>query len=94
MQRQGTCSLLSLPASSVHGILQPRILEWVVCTPPGYLPNLGIEPRSPTLQVDSLLSEPREAQNTGMGSLPSPGELPNLGIKRRSPALQENFFFF
>ena len=28
------------------------------CTPPGYLPNPGIEPRSPTLQVDSLLSEP------------------------------------
>ena len=26
--------------------------------PPGYLPNPGIEPRSPTLQVDSLLSEP------------------------------------
>ena len=25
---------------------------------PGYLPNLGIEPRSPTLQVVSLLSEP------------------------------------
>ena len=25
---------------------------------PGDLPNPGIEPRSPTLQVDSLLSEP------------------------------------
>ena len=28
---------------------------------PGYLPNTGIEPRSPTLQADSLLSEPRGA---------------------------------
>ena len=28
------------------------------CPPPGDLPNPGIEPRSPTLQVDSLLSEP------------------------------------
>ena len=27
---------------------------------PGDLPNPGIEPRSPTLQVDSLLSEPSE----------------------------------
>ena len=28
------------------------------CPPPGDLSNLGIEPRSPTLQADSLLSEP------------------------------------
>ena len=28
------------------------------CPPAGDLPNLKIEPRSPTLQVDSLLAEP------------------------------------
>ena len=28
------------------------------CPPPGDLPNLGTEPRSPTLQADSLPSEP------------------------------------
>ena len=28
------------------------------CPPPGELPNPGTEPRSPTLQADSLLSEP------------------------------------
>ena len=28
------------------------------CPPPGDLPNPGIEPRSPTLQEDPLLSEP------------------------------------
>ena len=28
------------------------------CPPPGDLPNTGIKPRSPTLQVDSLPSEP------------------------------------
>ena len=28
------------------------------CLPPGDLPNAGIEPRSPTLQADSLPSEP------------------------------------
>ena len=38
--------------------------------PPGVLPNPGIEPRSPTLQADTLPSEPpRKPQNTGMGSL-------------------------
>ena len=36
-------------AYTVHGILQARILD---------LPNTGIEPRSPTLQVDSLPAEP------------------------------------
>ena len=46
----------SPPGSSVH-ILQERILEWVAPLP-GDLPNLGMEPRSPALQVDSLPSEP------------------------------------
>ena len=37
----------SLPGSSVHGILQARILEWIApCPPPGDLPNPGIEPTS------------------------------------------------
>ena len=34
------------------------------------LPNPGIEPSSPALQVDSLLSEPPgKPKNTGVGSL-------------------------
>ena len=36
----------SLPGSSVHGILQARILEWVAISSPGDLPHLGIKPRS------------------------------------------------
>jgi len=37
---------------------------------PGYLPNPGIKPRSPTLQVDSLPAEPQgKPKNTGVGSL-------------------------
>ena len=36
----------SSPSSSVHEILQARILEWVPCPPPGDLPNPGIEPGS------------------------------------------------
>ena len=47
------CSLLG---SSVHGILQARKLEWVAIL--FYLPNSGIEPGSPALHTDSLLSEP------------------------------------
>ena len=48
----------SPPGSSVHGILQARILEWVPFPSPGDLPNPGIKPRSPALQADSLPSEP------------------------------------
>ena len=32
------CGPMGLPVSSVRGILQARILEWVVCPPPGDLP--------------------------------------------------------
>ena len=37
------------PGSSVHGILQARILEWVDIPSPGDLRNPGIEPVSPAL---------------------------------------------
>ena len=43
---------------TVHGILQARILEWVTIPSPRDLPNPGIEPRSPALQVDSLPAKP------------------------------------
>ena len=39
-------------------IHQARILEWVTCPPPGDLPSPGIEPGSPALQADFLLTEP------------------------------------
>ena len=49
----------SPPASSVHGILQARILEWAAIPSPVDLPDPGIEPGSPAaLQADSLLTEP------------------------------------
>ena len=47
----------SPPGSSVHGILQAKILEWFAIPSPGDLPDPGIEPRSPTLGADSLLFE-------------------------------------
>ena len=47
----------SPPGSSVHGILQARILEWVAIPFPGDLPDPGIKPGPPALQADSLPSE-------------------------------------
>ena len=54
------CDLMdcNLPSSSVCGILQARILEWVAIPFSRDLPNPGIEPRSPALQADSLPTEP------------------------------------
>ena len=37
----------SPPGSSVHGILQARVLEWVAMPSSGDLPNPGIKPASP-----------------------------------------------
>ena len=45
------CSLLG---SSVHRILQARILEWLAIPFSRDLPDTGIELRSPALQADSL----------------------------------------
>ena len=46
----------SPPASSVHGISQARILEWVAIPFSRDLPDPGIESRYSVLQVDSLPS--------------------------------------
>ena len=53
--------------SSVHGILQARILEWAAMLSPGDLPDPGIKPVSPVtpaLQADSLPLATGEALNT------------------------------
>ena len=47
------------PGSSVHGILQARILEWVDIPFSRDLPDAGIKPGSLALQADSLPSEPQ-----------------------------------
>ena len=53
----------SLPGSSVHGILQARILEWVEVPFTRRSSQPRIKPVSPSLQVDSLLSEPPKKPN-------------------------------
>ena len=46
------------PGSSVHGILQAKILEWDAIPFSRESSNPGIKSRSPALQADSLPSEP------------------------------------
>ena len=78
--------LVETPWTTVHGILQARILEWVTFPfSRGYS-----QLRSPTLWADSLPAEPRgKPKNTGVGSLiPSLVDLPDLGIQLEFPALQ------
>ena len=58
------------PGSSLHGILQVRILVWVPFPSPGDLPDPGIKPGSPALQADSLSSEP--PGKPGNQNMPSP----------------------
>ena len=46
------------PGSSVHGISQARILEWVAISFSRGSSQRGIEPGSSVLQADSLLIDP------------------------------------
>ena len=60
------------PARLVYpwGFSSQEYWSGLPCPPSGHLPNPGIEPRSPTLQVDSLPSEPpRKPKNIWVGSL-------------------------
>ena len=54
------CDPMDYPA---HGILQARILEWVA-VPFSRGSKPGIEPRSPTVQADSLPAEPQGKPKT------------------------------
>ena len=59
----------SPPGSSVHGILQVRILEWVTFPPSEDLPDPGMEPKSPAslaLASGFSTSEPPEKSRTNL----------------------------
>ena len=66
-----SCPALCDPVDyRIHGLLQARILERVAFPFSRDLPNPGIEPRSPALQVDSLPAEPQgKHKYIGVGSL-------------------------
>ena len=71
----------SLPGSSLHGISQARILEWVAISFSSYL--ILLQPHG--LWPARLLC-PRQESRSGL-PFPSPGDLPDPGIKPRSPVL-------
>ena len=55
---------------TVHGILQARILEWVVIPFSGGSSQARDQTHSPALQADSLPDEPQgKPKDTGVGSL-------------------------
>ena len=61
---------LQLPRKSIE-FSRPEHWSGYPFPSPGDLPKPEIEPRSPTLQVDSLPAEPQgKPKNTGVGSLP------------------------
>ena len=80
----------SLSGSCPWGLSRQGYWSGLPCPPPGDLHSPGIEPRSPSLQADSIPSEPPgKPMNTGVYSLCLlPGNLPDPGITLRSPALQ------
>ena len=62
----------SLPDSSVHGILQARILEWVACSLlHGIFPTQGVNPGLPHCRWIFFFTvwATRDPKNTGVGSL-------------------------
>ena len=60
----------SCPTLRPHGLDSPWNSPGQPFPSSGDLPNPGIEPRSPSLQVDSLPTEPPgKPKNTGVGSL-------------------------
>ena len=84
----------SPPGSSVHGILQARILEWVAI-------SFSIQVLSSiqffvtlwtvAIQVSLSMRFSRQEYWSGL-PFPPPGYLPNPGIKPMSPALVDRFF--
>ena len=82
------CDLMdcSLPGSSVHGILQARILEWVAML----FSRGSSRPRdqtwSPALQADSLPSEPPGKPP----KIPNDPAVPLLGIYHEKIIIQND----
>ena len=78
----------SPPGSSVHGILQARVLEWIAI-----IFSKGIFPTQVSHVTGRFFAiwAAREAQEYWSGQpTPSAGDLPNPGIELGPPALQEN----
>ena len=70
VQHFATLWTASFQAPLSIGILQARMLEWVAMPSSRGSPQPRVEPRSPTVQEDSLPSQPPgKPKNIGVGSL-------------------------
>ena len=80
----------SLPGSSVHGILQARILEWVAMpSSRGSSQPRGSNPGLPHCRwILYFLSHQGSPEYWRGWPIPSPGNLPDPGIELGSPELQ------
>ena len=73
------CPTLRSPSgSSVHEILQARILEWVAMPSSKDLPDPGIEPVSPALQALPLTNQESPLQRPILQDKPLPEPYPSL----------------
>ena len=75
-----------LPGSSVHGISQARILEWVAFPSSGDLPDPGTEPKSPALQAVSSLLSHRATNSSLAREMPwtkDPDWLQSMGVTKK-----------
>ena len=70
----------SPPGSSVHRILQSRVLEWVTMLSSSGSSRLKDRLRPPELQVDSLLSEPPGKPSLYLGTIQTETVLINIFI--------------
>ena len=71
----------SPPDFSVRRSSKQEYWSGFPCSPPGDLPNPGIEPRSPALQADSFPSEaPGNPWNAKVGSQEIPGVTGKFGF--------------
>ena len=84
----------SLPGSSVHGIFQARVPEWVAISFSRDLPHSGIELRSPTLPADALPSEPPGKPLGGNKHLRSGFMVSACDELRSLRDIKDLFFFF
>ena len=80
----------NLPDSTVHGILQARILEWVAFPFSRESSQPGDRIQVSALQADSLPAEPPgKPKNTGLGRLSLlQGIFPTPGIEQGSRTMQ------
>ena len=86
-----SCRTLCDPMDyTVHGILQARILEWVVFSLlQGIFPTQGLNPSLPRCrQIFYQLNHKGSARILEWVAYPSPADLPDPGIEPESPALQ------